>query len=76
MVQWTKTPTSAARSLWRLRFNAQLARQEKGFGIASAVAWVSAQTRIQSLAWELSYAVGATIKKRKICKIIRETFQK
>ena len=34
----------------------------KGFGIATAVAWVPVEARIQFLAWELPYAVDASIK--------------
>ena len=37
----------------------------KESGVAAAVAWVTAPARIQSLAWELAYAVGAAIKKKK-----------
>ena len=34
----------------------------KGSGIAIAVVWVTAVTRIQSLIWELPYNVGVAIK--------------
>ena len=37
----------------------------KGLGIAIAAAQVAAVAQIQSLAWELSYATGVVIKKKK-----------
>ena len=36
----------------------------KGFGIATAAAWVTAVAQIQSLAQELSYAVDVAILKQ------------
>ena len=37
----------------------------KGSGVATAAAWVAAAAQIQSLAWEIPYAVDAAIKKKK-----------
>ena len=36
-----------------------------GLGVAAAVAEVTAPARIQFLAWELPYVVGAAIRKKK-----------
>ena len=41
-----------------------LAQRVKGSGIAVIVAWLAAVAWIQSLAQELTYAVGAAIKKQ------------
>ena len=37
----------------------------KGSGVATAAAQIAAAAQIQSLAWELSYAMGVAIKKQK-----------
>ena len=37
----------------------------KGSSIAAAMAWVTAEAQIQSLAQELPYAMGTAIKKKK-----------
>jgi len=37
----------------------------KGSGIATTVALVAVVAQIQSLAWELPYAIGAAMKKEK-----------
>ena len=37
----------------------------KGSGIGAAVSWVTAAAQIQSLAWEIPYAAGAAIKKKR-----------
>lgn len=42
-----------------------LAQWVKGFGTAAVVAQVTAEARIQSLAWECLCAMGAAIRKKK-----------
>ena len=42
-----------------------LAQWVKGSGIAAAGAQVTAMTHIQSLAWEIAYAMGVAIKLKK-----------
>ena len=49
------------RSLQRCRFNPQPGAVPQGSGVAAVVAWVTAEARIQSLAWEFPYAVSAAI---------------
>jgi len=51
--------------LGRCRFDPGLEQWVKGSGVATAAAWVAAGTWIQSLAWELPYALDAALKKIK-----------
>ena len=72
MAQWVKTQTAAAcvaAAVWVK----SLAQQDglKGSSIATAVAWVAVAPQIQSLAWELPYALGVAIKFKKI-KILKK----
>ena len=48
--------------MWRLVFDPQPGQWVKGSSIATAVGWVTAVARIQSLAQELPYAAGVAIK--------------
>ena len=66
MAQWVKNLTAATSVTARGVGSAPgLAQQVKGSGVATAASWVTAVARIQFLAWELPYAVGAAIKKKK-----------
>ena len=63
MVQWVKNLTAAALVAERCGFDSQV--WVKGSGTVTAVARVAAVAWIQSLAWELSYAMSTAIKKKK-----------
>ena len=58
MTQWVKNLTAVACVTMEVRV-CSLAQWVKGSSSATAAAW------IQSLAWELTYAVGTAIKKKK-----------
>ena len=60
MAQWVKNLTTVAQVSVELK-----AQFVKGSSIATAVMKVTAVARIQSLPWELPYAVCVAIKKRK-----------
>ena len=68
MVQWVKNPTAVAGSLQTqgsIPGSAHCVRGSSTATVTVAVQ-VSAAVQIQSLAWELSYAMGAAIKFKKI----------
>ena len=65
MVQWVKNLTAAALVAERCGFDSQLVQWVKGSGTVTAVARVAAVAWIQSLAWELSYAMSTAIKKKR-----------
>ena len=63
VAQWVKNPTAAVwvyaeAWVWSPAWHSGL----QGSGIDAAAIQVSAMARIQSLAWELSYAAGVAIK--------------
>ena len=57
-----KNPTAAAQIAGEVQFDPQT--WIKGFDIATAAALVEAVTQIQSLAWELPYALCVALKKK------------
>ena len=62
MVQGVKNLTAVTQVMGSIP---SLLQWVKGSGIAAAVAWVTAAAQIQSLAWEIPYAAGAAIKKKR-----------
>ena len=73
MVQWVKNPTVVARVPVEPRVPYPTrGRWVKGFYVATSVQ-VAAEDWIQSLAWELPYTEGSTIKKKKKRKLKRSS---
>ena len=63
MVQWVKNPTTVAQAAEEARVRSLTwGCGLKDLAIAVAEAEVTAWARIQSLAWEFSYATGAALK--------------
>ena len=64
MAQWVKNPTACSSSgcCRGAGLIPGVAQWVKGFGVAAAVAQVTAGAQIQSLAQELPYTMGAAIK--------------
>jgi len=62
MVQGVKNLTAVTQVMGSIP---SLLQWVKGSGIGAAVSWVTAAAQIQSLAWEIPYAAGAAIKKKR-----------
>ena len=65
VVQWVKNLTAVTLVAGEVQVQSWLEQWVKGSGVATAAAWVAVGTWIQSLAWELPYALDAALKKIK-----------